>query len=422
MSASSPTLVQGADHGTTRDITTQNPSWGNRFGFEGAPAVTSAAVDGRRVVVTFSDGWIRSFASQWLRHCCWCSQCGDPADAIRFCTLLSFASDIAPTTAQASDGDLVLVWPDGHRSTYGGDWLAINAYDDESRARRAAWQPTVWRSELADDFPTVNWSDACDGGTGQLDMYRKLLDYGLVRVAELSRDPAATEALAALVGPIQETSAYNRIFELRAEAVSKVGGKTGMAQAPHVDAAFYYSPPGINIFHCLRNTDEGGMSTYVDGFAVAESLRAEEPDAYEVLTTLPVTHIRRHPGEVNLRSRGPIIRLDEFGRLSGIRYFDRALGPLDVAPDDVDRLYDAIRAFTERMQSAAFIARIRVEPGQGVLCDNHRVLHGRTAFDPASGRHIRLCAVQRDEFHARLRDLSMRLDPWNHDRYLPPGA
>ena len=109
-----------------------------------------------------------------------------------------------------------------------------------------------------------------------------------------------------------------------------------MASEPHVDAAFYYSPPGINIFHCLRNTDEGGMSTYVDGFAVAESPKAEKPDAYEVLTTLPVTHIRRHPGEVNLHSRSPVIRLDEFGRLSGIRYFDRALGPLDVAPDDID--------------------------------------------------------------------------------------
>ena len=36
------------------------------------------------------------------------------------------------------------------------------------------------------------------------------------------------------------------------------------------------------------------------------------------------------------------LQLDEFGRPRGIRYFDRALAPLDVEADDVDRLFDAI--------------------------------------------------------------------------------
>ena len=50
-----------------------------------------------------------------------------------------------------------------------------------------------------------------------------------------------------------------------------------------------------------------------------------------------------------------------------------------------------------------FLTQIRIAPGDGVLMDNHRVLHGRTAFDPNQGRHVRLCQVTRDEFHARLR-------------------
>ena len=60
--------------------------------------------------------------------------------------------------------------------------------------------------------------------------------------------------------------------------------------------------------------------------------------------------------------------------------------------------------------------------GEGILIDNHRVLHGRTAFDPASGRHIRLCHVPREEFHGRLRELARRLDPPDHDIYLPSGS
>ena len=414
--------ADGSERGAVGDITTYNPHLGNRLGIADAPAVTGAAIDGRQVLVEFADGHERTYAAQWLRHCCWCDECGNPADGIRFTTVASFPSDIAPASAHTCDGDLVLTWPDGHRSFYGGDWLAANAYDDDARNRRAAWQPTTWRAELADDFPTVDWDEASDGGSGQLRAYRLLRDYGIVRIDNLGTDPACTGQLADLVGPIHETTVYGRIYDVRAEPVAKLGAKTGMAQAPHIDDAFYYSPPGIDIFHCLVNTDVGGMSTYVDGFSIAESLRADEPDAFEALTTLAVTHIRCHPGEINLRSRSPVIRLDEFGRPSGIRYFDRALGPLDVPPDDVDRLYDAIRAFSDRMLSPEFAAAIRVEPGQGVLIDNHRVMHGRTAFDPASGRHIRLCHVPRDEFHGRLRELSLRLDPWSHDQYLPQGS
>ena len=411
-----------AEHGDVGGITTYNPHLGNRLGIADAHAVNGATVDGRRVHVEFSDGQHRTFASQWLRHCCWCPECGNPADGIRFTTVASFPPEITPATAQAVDGDLVLVWPDGHRSTYGSDWLAANAYDKEARQRRAAWQPITWRAELSDRFPTVEWDDASDGGPGQLRAYRLLRDYGIVRIANLGTEPEQTERLANLVGPVHETTVYGRIYDVRAEPVAKLGAKTGMAQAPHIDDAFYYCPPGIDVFHCVSNTDVGGMSTYVDGFAIAESLRAQEPAAFEALTTLPVTHVRRHPGEINMRSRSPLIRLDEFGRPSGVRYFDRALGPLDVPSDDVDRLYDAIRAYSDRMESPEYTAAIRVEPGQGVLIDNHRVMHGRTAFDPASGRHIRLCHVPRDEFHGRLRELSLRLDPWSHDQYLPQGS
>lgn len=50
----------------------------------------------------------------------------------------------------------------------------------------------------------------------------------------------------------------------------------------------------------------------------------------------------------------------------------------------------------------------RLESGQAVVMDNHRVLHARAAFN--GGRHIRQCHVDRDEFFRRLRALRRRLD------------
>ena len=409
-------------HEEAADIVASNPFVGNRLGFDGHPAVVEAVIVGRVVRVSFADGTTREFHHQWLRHSCYCQDCGNAADGIRFVTAISFESSIAPKTVGAAAGDLIVTWPDKHKSTYGPDWLLHHAYDAPDRARRAAWRPTLWKSNLSDHFPTVSVEEASDGGAGLLRLYHMLRDYGIVRVTGLRDGLDETERLASFVGPINETTVFGRIYDVRAEPVAKLGAKTGMAQAPHIDDAFYYAPPGIDVFHCLANTEVGGLSTYVDGFAIAEDIRITSPHAFELLTTLPISQIRWHPGEVDVRARGPLISIDEFGRPSGIRYFDRALAPLDVDPVFVEPLYDAIREFNQRMIDDEFLTQIRIAPGDGVLMDNHRVLHGRTAFDPNQGRHVRLCQVTRDEFHARLRELSRRLDPANHDIHLPSGS
>lgn len=409
------------EHDRAEAIRAYNPFAGNRLGID-APAAANAAIVNRTVCVTFADGLQTAFHHQWLRQNCYCPACGNPADGIRFTTVVSFDGSIAPARVDTVDGDLVVTWPDGHESTYGPDWLRHHAYDDDGRARRAAWRSTMWRSELADDFPTSTWADASDGGAGQLRLYQLLRDHGIVRVAGLGRESSHTEALAALIGPIHETTVYGRIYDVKAEPVAKLGAKTGMPQAPHIDDAFYYSPPGIDIFHCLVNTDEGGLSTYVDGFAIAADIERENREAFELLTTQPIQQIRRHPDEIDLRNRGPLVSLDEWGNPRGIRYFDRALAPLDLEPALIEPMYDAIREFNRRMIDPTFTAAIRVAPGDGILIDNHRVLHGRTAFDPSLGRHMRLCHVPRDEFHGRLRELSRHLDPDHHDLHLPQGS
>lgn len=403
-------------------IETYNPFQGNRLGIDDCPTLTSANIGDRTVTVLLSNGDAHEFHHQWLRHCCYCESCGNPADGIRFTTVIDVDPNVAPESATIVGRDLELQWPDGHRSTFRNDWLFHHAYDRSATERRRSWRPTTWRCELAESFPTVEWADASDGGSGQLRLYQVLRDYGIVQITGLGKGPEQTEALASLVGPIHETTVYGRLYDVRAEPVAKLGAKTGMAQAPHIDDAFAYSQPGIDVFHCLVNTSEGGLSTYVDGFAVAQSIADDDPRAYELLTSVPISHIRRHPGEMDMRNRGPLISLDEFGHPCGIRYFDRAMAPPDCAAELMDELYDAIRLYNSRMVDPTFMAKIRVEPGNGMLIDNHRVMHGRTAFDPSSGRHIRLCHVPRDEFHARLRELSRTLDPASHDLFLPQGS
>ncbi|MGI9332217.1 MAG: TauD/TfdA family dioxygenase [Gammaproteobacteria bacterium] len=54
---------------------------------------------------------------------------------------------------------------------------------------------------------------------------------------------------------------------------------------------------------------------------------------------------------------------------------------------------------------------ISTQPGDMLVMDNQRVLHGRTEFDPTTAeRHLQTCAVERDDFHNNYRRLARELN------------
>ncbi|CAN0485209.1 unnamed protein product, partial [Scytosiphon promiscuus] len=58
----------------------------------------------------------------------------------------------------------------------------------------------------------------------------------------------------------------------------------------HTDHSYVTETPGLLVFSCLVPAPEGGESTYADGFAVAERLRKENPEAFEFFTKTPIKH------------------------------------------------------------------------------------------------------------------------------------
>ena len=85
-----------------------------------------------------------------------------------------------------------------------------------------------------------------------------------------------------------------------------------------------------------------------------------------------------------------------------MRYFYRALGPLDAPAEIMDSLFEAIRQYKERMVSTDI-----------------RVMHGRAAFDPGAGRRIRLYHVDCDEFYGYFRNLGARFGRPDCDLFPP---
>ena len=70
---------------------------------------------------------------------------------------------------------------------------------------------------------------------------------------------------------------------------------------------------------CQEPASEGGVSTFVDGFAVAERLRKEIPEAFDFFTKTSVRH-QFLDDEYHLIADGPIIKKDPLGVVVQVRW------------------------------------------------------------------------------------------------------
>ncbi len=118
-----------------------------------------------------------------------------------------------------------------------------------------------------------------------------------------------------------------------------------------------------------------------------------------------------------------VIARDASGDLEGIRFTDRNIPPQSLPLDRVEAFYRAYKAYWREVNDPAAQFRYAMRPGDLHVFDNHRVLHGRLAFDPTKGpRHLQQCAVARDEFHSTLRVLATRLGNAAAEAPLDRGA
>ena len=92
----------------------------------------------------------------------------------------------------------------------------------------------------------------------------------------------------------------------------------------------------------------------------------------------------------------------------GVRFHTRSAAPLDVPEELVESLYAANHELSKLMMSGENHARFRLEAGDAVLFDNHRVMHSREGFDDPN-RMMRICNVSREQFHEQLRLLAAKL-------------
>jgi trimethyllysine dioxygenase len=228
------------------------------------------------------------------------------------------------------------------------------------------------------DGPAVSWEHIMSGDEGVLAVIETVSDYGFCIAAGTPATLADSEALLRRFGYVRETI-FGGMWEFSADLAMADTAYTNLELRPHTDGTYSNDAPGWQLLHCLGFVGTGGESTVVDAFAVAARLRSERPDLYSVLSTVEV------PGQYigdgsHLMAARPVLRHDASGHLVQVscNNYDRA--PFLLAEDEMLAFYDALRAFESLVNDPSMQWRHVLAPGEAMLFDNWRVLHGRLAF------------------------------------------
>ena len=353
--------------------------------------------------VPLSNGQTAYFNYYWLRDNCPSSF--DPETRERVNDI--FALEEAPRAASAVivGSDLEIVWA-GTNNVSRLPLSLLSAYSSGEKRPDVANLPRVpW---FADHYPKMarySYDEVMRDTTRRRDWAKAMLTDGVALLTGLPDTDEALTDTADLIGYVRP-SYFGLTFEVKTHIKPTNLAFTSKALPLHTDLPDEDLAPGVQFLHCRANSVEGGNSIFVDGLAVAEDFRKAYPEDFELLITVDVPYFCEHD-TFDMRARQRVIELDEHGNISGVTISQHHADIFDMPQHELDRYYPAFCRFGRMMRDDKYLMRFRLNAGECIVFDNHRIVHGRAAYSATSGeRHLRGCYTDRGELRSTYRILS----------------
>ena len=363
---------------------------------------------GRVLSVRWADGRKDRFHLLWLRDNCLDPVNLDPETGERRVDFHTIPLDVdAEEITVSKDGGLTVTWSDLPLQThYPADWLRAHAFDNSSTLAESAAipEPEGWRFATVEEMPRFSYDAVLSEPSRELALLTAFRRYGIALIEGAPARAGIVEALTQRMGYLREVC-FGRVRDLKTSLKADNVAFTSVDVKPHTDGSNYRWPYEVQFLHCMVQGARGGDSYVVDGFAVAEALRRDDPAAFELLSRIRVAY-KVGSGSFDVRHSGPVFDLDRDGNLRFVRYSNQQRRVLEAALEDIEPFYAAYHKLSAMMNDPARQIAFRLRVGDVLMFDNHRVLHARTAFEAASGiRHLQLATTDRDMVDSRVRIL-----------------
>lgn len=391
------------------------------------------------LVLSANDGRAQKLLpASTIRDNCSCTICRDPSSGQKSFSTPSINTSLGIKSVRRVDDGLGVTFEDqrypnnpdnGHETILTWDEIevALKAKETYERDPPPSLTSNVlrntgvvhWDKEiLSEQVRKIDYHDYMQGGEAFWDAVIDICRFGIVFLKNVPRDEDSVVKITTQIANIRETF-YGRTFDVvakpDAENVAYTSGYLGL----HQDLLYLLAPPKIQILHCMDNSCEGGESLFSDGDRVGRLLWLfnKESRAIQHLNKFIVPYAYKKHG-YNYDYRRPVINTfgaDEYKNVFWSPPFQgKHRSGWNIAP-----FIPPTRLFERLINDEDAVFKAKLQPGECVLFDNIRVMHGRTAFDVAGGqRWLRGAYIAEEDFRSKALSIPRELS----EKYRGPVA
>lgn len=320
--------------------------------------------DGQPLVVSWR--WVRDHSQDPASF--------DAATGQRKVNTFALLADHPAGLATIEDNSVVVSWPDGTPSSVlPMEMLAM------ASGRIAPPERTLWRAPEALTVEPVPYDEVVNTSEGLSTWLDDISRTGFGLISGAPTSPSTVDTLVNKIGYVRHTifgGTWSLSSEVAAHADSAYGAET---LEPHTDGSYSHDGPGMQMFVCLERTGDGGESVLVDGFAAAEHLREHDPEAFATLSRVSVPSHYIEEG-VHLAASRPTITVDARGVVEQVTFNNYDRSPFALPPAEMDEWYRAYNALHDLVTDRSTWWKKYLTPGDVLIFDNWRCLHGRMAY------------------------------------------
>ncbi|MBI5263318.1 MAG: TauD/TfdA family dioxygenase [Bradyrhizobium sp.] len=168
----------------------------------------------------------------------------------------------------------------------------------------------------------------------------------------------------------------------------------------HTDGYYNFHSPrrcvGAMLLHCARSAEQGGENRLLDPEIAYIKLRDDDPAHIGALmhpAAMSIPENAEESGAIRPVNVGPVFFVHPSGAL-GMRYTARKR---NILWRDDEQTRKAVAALERILDTDPLVLRIKMSPGQGMICNN--VLHDRSGFRSAADEGRLLYRVR---YHGRI--------------------
>ena len=336
------------------------------------------------------------FPWMWLRDHCQCSSCFTSTAQREYDAFIGWDKfKWEKVVVDTDSAGFIVQWQDNHTSYFSYHWLweMLNTENFVPVDERRYW---------TNDLPIVDYQSVLNTDAGLRHLVEHLAQVGVCKVIGAKPSQAQVAQLMHRISYLRQ-SIFGDIIEIKPSSHLHYD-ETHI----HTDGAFNYDPPGIKLVQCLEKSTSPCEIIFVDGLGLVDRMKSEAPPTLNLLQNCIVSY-QYMSHDINLIASDSIVTLDRHNHLKRIRYNPKIKLPfVEQDAQKKQALQVALKQFDAWLLEESQQRKISLSPGEMVLWDNWRVLHGGSAMD--GNHYLSVCMSNMEDFHSRLRVIRTKSD------------